>query len=222
MGMAEVQQLTATHSATGTLIDFASGAYFTGTGTATIDGTIASGEWDGATCIPFAANVPGGGNVPAELCGMNDADNLYVAVKIVRNPDAQSGGAFFIDANGDGTIGPRDDYLQWVATPTSFQDWTTWDNSDDPTCPATASYCSNFDTARGGTLDGSGAYVHDGTTGIMEMTHPLASGDALDMDFATGSRAKVSLTLRTCDDPTCANSVFTFVPGGITMRLYVQ
>jgi hypothetical protein len=56
----------------------------------------------------------------------------------------------------------------------------------------------------------------------MEMTHPLASGDALDMDFATGSRAKVSLTLRTCDDPTCANSVFTFVPGGITMRLYVQ
>src|SRR5262245_36628114 len=54
----------------------APGASVFGTGTATIDGVMNAGEWEKAGHIDLAV-----GSTPLTLFVMNDADNLYFAVR---------------------------------------------------------------------------------------------------------------------------------------------
>jgi hypothetical protein len=59
----------------------------TGFATAAIDGVLSSGEWDRAARLDFAATIgkgAGGGTAPATLFTMNDAQNLYLALRIGR------------------------------------------------------------------------------------------------------------------------------------------
>ncbi len=76
-----------------------------GYGTATIDGTKASGEWDGAAMYEFDAVLPaasGGGTVPASLYVMNDAVNLYIGLEVFLDAVDEGLVDFYFDNNDDG------------------------------------------------------------------------------------------------------------------------
>ena len=52
---------------------------------AVVDGVLSPGEWDTAGHYDFPANrspAEGGGTVPATLFVMNDATNLYLALRV--------------------------------------------------------------------------------------------------------------------------------------------
>src|SRR5688572_27208775 len=57
---------------------------FEGTGTATVNGKVETGEWAKADCTTFPVKVPGGSTVTAEFCLMNDAKNLYALLSYSR------------------------------------------------------------------------------------------------------------------------------------------
>ncbi|WP_242342146.1 hypothetical protein [Anaeromyxobacter terrae] len=162
-----------------------------GKGTAVLDGVISPGEWDGAARLDFDAALPpadGGGTTPASLLVMSDAVNLYVAVLVARpsyggatNPSLE------LDRDADGEIADGDDVIGAAVglyQPVDFVDAYRWKCPGDPSGSAT---CGLADTAllegfpEPGTVDGAAAAGSDGTEVVMELSHPLTSGDARDM-----------------------------------------
>jgi len=168
------------------------GAYETekvlqGVGTATIDGVMSPGEWDNADKIDLYVNTPGGGTTPATLYVMNDAANLYLALKFQRNVVDPGNRLWFnFDNNNDGMLENGDDQIAFDPA-TGFIDNFMTNNSEFPSlCPCPEVACcgiSDTDTGVGGTSNGAGAFQNDGTYTVYEMSHPLNSGDT-GHDFA--------------------------------------
>ncbi len=183
------------------------GPGFSGYGTATIDGVMSPGEWVNAARIDFQANVPsydGGGTTPATLYIMNDGTNLYFAVKIARS---SFGGAtnpvLEFDNNNDGVREDGDDGFGMsvgIFEPAEFRDVYRYTCPDSP---ANSAGCSALDTetSRGilppGTNDGATAATNDGVHTVIEMSHPLWSGDTLhDFSLKTGDTVGFHFSLR--------------------------
>ena len=134
-----------------------------------IDGTMGKGEWGGASMLPFVTSAPEG-LVPATLFVSIDATNLYLAVRIQRpvGTDAVFV-AFQFDTDNDGVPFETGDDAIWI----------------DGTSGGTG-FVDNFrlgtnfstDVLGGGTSDGAAAIGGDLSTTVVEIRHPLNSGDS--------------------------------------------
>jgi len=186
-------------------------------GTARIDGVLGAGEWDGAARIDFAMKIPahdGGGTVPASLYVMNDALNLYVAVKApgfydAFNPvfefDNDHDGIRFVEGDdGFGSSASWSSFLELPPGPKWFGDTFRVHCPGQTDAPA-HSLCGFADTYAGegypapGTIDGAAAGFSSSTrkSSFMEMSHPLDSGDdAHDFSLRHGDVVGFFLSLR--------------------------
>ncbi len=176
-------------------------------GTATIDGRMGPGEWDKAARVDFQANLPvndGGGTTPATLYVMNDNSNLYLALKIARS---SFGGAtnpvFEFDNDNDGSREDGDDGFGMSAGIYQSPEFYDVYRYTCPDSPAGSAGCSALDTetTRGilpsGTNNGATAATNDGADTIIEMSHPLSSGDVLhDFSLKEGATVGFHLNLR--------------------------
>jgi hypothetical protein len=169
-----------------------------GTGTATIDGVFGPGEWGPARCLSFSATIPEGGTTPALLCAMNDEANVYFLVRFSRGPDPRSSVDFQFDQNRSGTINSGDDLITFRNPEFAFGDAHWFDNTVSATCPVTR-LCPQADVAAGGTADGQAAYGNNGGETIMEVSHPLSSGDAHDITVGVGQTMNFVLGLNIHD-----------------------
>jgi len=162
------------------------GSTLTGFGTATIDGVLSPGEWDAADTINFQANLPadeGGGTTPATLFVMNDANNLYLALRVERT--SLDGGSFFFefDNDHDGVREPGDEVIGTTTNgATNLDNFRTGGSS--PT-----------DTSDGGTNEGVSGSSNDGTFTVLERSHPLNSADDAH-DFSLNNGDTVGFLLR--------------------------
>jgi hypothetical protein len=181
-----------------------SGAVLRGLGTATIDGMLAPGEWDGAARVDFLAEVPaidGGGTVPATLRAMNDGTALYLSVQVgyaagTVEPE------FDFDNNHSGTRDPGDDTFFASVSPSNVVTFVDDFRFGCPGAPPGTTWCGLFDTDADpalpppGTTDGTaGASRPPGVT-VVELAHPLDSADdAHDFSLHVGSVVGVEMRL---------------------------
>jgi hypothetical protein len=172
-----------------------------------IDGVLQPGEWLSATQFSFDADLPGGGTTPATLFVMNDANNLYLAVKFERTvADAFNLLNFEFDTNNN-TTGPEpgDDYFTF--TPSGgFSD-----AHRSTGCPSSCGVTND-------NADGAGAFANDGTFSVYELSHPLNSGEAGDFALIPPATIGMQLLLRVGDGET---DVTTMYPGGEVFPTYV-
>ena len=172
--------------ASGGAVAHPGGVTLSGRGTATVDGVVSPGEWAEAGALPFLANMPEGGTVPATLRMMNDGVDLYVSLTVGRVGGDQTIALAF-DNDHDGSLASEegDDGL-------SFGAFTGGPGLNDnvrtsrPPCPA-GSFCAMRDTEAGGTIDGAAALSTVGAETHFELSHPLNSADDLnDFSLALG------------------------------------
>ncbi|MFL5415257.1 MAG: Ig-like domain-containing protein, partial [Myxococcales bacterium] len=145
-----------------------------GAGSATVDGSMAAGEWSRASVLDIAAvNLPGG-TTPGKLYVMNDGTDLYLALTFSRTPPAgeTSDLSFEFDNDASGTLSAGDDGL--IVSDGVFEDRTA------APCQAGGGVCSFRDIDVGGAKDGDGAFANAGGTSIYELRHPLRSMDSHD------------------------------------------
>ena len=191
----------------GTSVDIAEGTFLPfsifgctpGHGTATVDGNFSSAEWACARQYNFTANVSGGAT-PAVLYVMNDANNLYLAVRLLRSSSDKVNTLQFNFDNNDswttnasGAAETGDDILSLDAV-TGFVDaflTLKCTTSSQSSCWAT-------DASAGGVNNGSGKSKNDGTYTTYEVSHPLnTSDDAHDFSLVAGGKVGLFLTLQT-------------------------
>ncbi len=160
---------------------------FAGSGSATIDGEISPGEWDGAATFEMlVTNGPGNGVGSAYL--MNDGTNLYMGFVV---EDMISAGAWL---------------EVWFDDPSSDAVRIDFSGYRDGTAP-------NGGFLDDATSHGSGARViaGDGTI-TYEFVHPLNSGDPQDISTAIGQTVGFSVHVRQTPDGEVG--VLTNAPGG--------
>jgi hypothetical protein len=169
-----------------------------GLGTPTIDGVFGSGEWANAASFAIDVVLPEGGTTPGTLHVMNDASNLYIALRYARSVnDPGKSMALEFDNNGSALFGlpsieEGDDVIVMNPGAGFFDDYRT----RRPPCP-TQSICGMLDTDDGGSVDGSGAFAHDGAFHVYEISHPLRSGDAAhDFSLAAGQDLGLQVDIR--------------------------
>jgi hypothetical protein len=183
-----------------------------GFGTAVVDGNLAPGEWDGAGRYDFqAARAPidGGGTVPASFYVMNDATNLYVALRVSVQDIGWSSLDTVFHAPGTGGFGEGSDILRTSATafedlhfhPISSFEWTRLP-----------------DVADGGTSDGrSATQTHLGYV-VYEVVHPLnTADDRHDFSLTIPKHIVFYAAFWYCLDSCAA----TFIPGSSLAELVV-
>lgn len=187
-----------------------------GTGTATVDGVLAPGEWDQAARIDLAVNVPsndGGGTVPATLRVMDDGAKLYVALEVGRAFGAgQVGVAVFFDANFDGQAGVGDDYFGGDESVSAVTHFTDGYYVDCPGAPPGTTLCAPADTnglgglQPVGTIDGGIGTAGGATTTVLEVWHPLRSGDPHDVSLRRWDAIGVNFSLQlSSNDLVCSS-----------------
>jgi hypothetical protein len=154
----------------------------------TINGEIVDSEWQTAASAAFSVTIAGN-PYSGTFYVMNDATNLYVAVKISDATfDADDAAAVYFDNGNDGTFGPGDDGILQYAGPAGFVDRFL---EAFPTMKP--------DTDVGGTTDGSGAAAAHGGFNHFELSHPLDSADNAH-DFSLSPRATVGFTIAYRED----------------------
>jgi hypothetical protein len=164
-----------------------------GRGTATIDGVLSPGEWNNAGRIDFEA-LDQGGPTPATLFVMNDAVNLYLAVRYAQGRmDSGNSLTYEFDNDGDGLAEEGDDVL-FFKPGTGFVD--RFRSSAKP-CKLSGPAACTFDDAKNrGKNDGAGAFRADGTFAVYEFSHPLdTTNNAHDFSLQFGDRPGLFLTL---------------------------
>ena len=169
------------------------GVSLSGLGTATIDGVLSPGEWSGAGFIDFAVNIPGGGTTPGRVLVMNNATNLYMAIRFNRNfvDPGNSAAVEFENIHGGRLVEGSDGFI--LNPSIGFRDLV---RSTQAPCPAGV-LCSFFDTTLGGTNDGGAALLNDGTFTVYEFSHPLDSADnAHDFSLMPGDTVGFQLFIR--------------------------
>jgi K319-like protein len=177
-----------------------------GTGTARIDGALSPGEWDNAGRLDFPVLLPahdGGGTFTATLYVMNDATNLYLALRapLVAVPDVLT---LTFDNDNDRVFREGEDALGLFPA-TGFADWYF---TTQPPCQP-GFFCLVPDDWGGGTQNGIGVVATSGDHVVYEVAHPLNSGDRLDFALKAGDqvgfRVQYSITSL---DPTCTTGCF--------------
>jgi len=133
----------------------------------TIDGVMATGEWDAAASAEFTIV-----HNPATIYVMNDANNLYIAIKI-QDDDAYSDrvSIIFDNDHSGGSLAVNDDCFRvddrglsdlYYDGATGYHEWDDVEH-------------------------GSGDATIDGAnTWYFEASHPLCSGDAQDFRLSIG------------------------------------
>jgi HYR domain len=169
------------------------GPILSGSGTAIIDGVLAAGEWDGSASASTTTLVsypgwPGDG----EMRAMSDDTNLYVAVRIPFEPltGFGVGGAVSLgfDNDDDGVLDEVGDDVWSVNAIFQTNDGVLI------ACPPNPFVCGPLDTAVGGTNDVTASIGHDGSFVVVEMKHPLVSGDPNDIALLPGARVGFQLS----------------------------
>ncbi len=192
----------------------APGVVLSGFGTPTIDGVFAPDEWNSAGRVEFAVDVPstdGGGTTPATLYVMNDAVNLYLAVKVARRTLGTSSVAFEFDNDHSG-VAFREGNDAVVFTPGAglFDDFRT----RSAPCTPSGEVCAPGDTTDGGRTDGQGAATNNGAFSFYEISHPLNSGDTQhDFSLRAGATVGFSLSVRLFSLNTPSSFADTDFPG---------
>lgn len=171
-------------------------------GTATIDGVSTPGEWDAADAVALDLRVPatlGGGPTQATVFILNDARNLYAALRVsgVYN-EVRLVLAF--DDDHDRNEEQGEDILQVVlrranvsAQPLPFYDQFRGSGCSGP-CDDTHSGGGNPPP---GTTDGRAAGGFDLVSGFVELSHPLTSSDAAhDVTTAPGRVVGLNLSVQ--------------------------
>ncbi len=176
--------------------NFRLNSVLSGSGTPTIDGVISPGEWDNAGFADFPVNLPEGGTTPGRVFAMNDASNLYLAIRFSRSiVDPGNTASFEFDndhAGGARVIG--DDVI--LFNPSANIGFLDEVRATAPPCPSGA-LCGFRDTDVGGTNDGAGAFGNDGTFTVYEFSHPLdSSDDANDFSLRAGDTVGFTLFIR--------------------------
>jgi hypothetical protein len=177
---------------------------FRGFGTAVVDGDVAPGEWDHAGRYTFQANrspAEGGGSVPATFCVMNDATNLYLALRVsVQNFGYSTFDSIF-QAPGPNPFVQGSDILR--ALPTYFEDLHFHQTS-----PFEWSWLA--DVADGGTQDGTlTSQTHSGFI-VYELAHPLNTADDLhDFSLTIPTRVTFAASFEHCLSGSCAATTIT-------------
>ena len=159
----------------------------TGAGTATIDGTLGTGEWDNARTFAVTANLPGDGTTPATLYVMNDGANIYYAIRFQRagvNLNSTNLFNIEIDTDQSGNASVGDDYL------------TTFVSSEFPT----GTLSDNHRSAAGVQTDithGSGAFRNADGVSVYEFSHPLNSDETgKDVALSPGTATSFLMVLQ--------------------------
>jgi len=159
----------------------------------TINGVIDATEWAGAATTSFSLLDFSGGTTSytGNLYVMNDANNLYLAIKVAdASLSASDTIGFAFDNNNDHSSIAEGDELLYQSGEPLFYDYF-W---------STASGLKP-DTDAGGTTDGSGAVQNSGGFNYFELSHPLNSADDLH-DFSLSAGSTVGFGLRYRDDTT--------------------
>jgi hypothetical protein len=172
-----------------------------GYGTATVDGVLASGEWDTAGRYDFsAARAPaeGGGTVSAILYVMNDGVNLYLALRVSVSNLGYSSFDAVLNAPPPNPFAPGSDVLRTTAS--SFEDLHY--HFVPPN-----SYPWLADVDDGGTRDGTAVVRSNGGFSVFEVAHPLDSADnAHDFSLAIARRVEFVAAFHHCVD-SCATTL---------------
>jgi len=158
----------------------------------TIDGDIGTSEWQTAGSSSFTITI-GGNPYAGTLYVMNDANNLYLAVKVAdttfSTDPTPDGISFYFDNNNDGTFGPGDDGVAYITGAMGFLDRFLQ-----------AIPTMQKDVDFGGTTDGSAAAAGHGGYNHFELSHPLNSADDAH-DFSLSSLNTVGFTMLYLDGP---------------------
>ncbi|MGH2472949.1 MAG: hypothetical protein ACRDG6_11175 [Candidatus Limnocylindria bacterium] len=143
-------------------------------GTATIDGALGPGEWDHAATQDFVVSLPDGGTTPGRVYVMNDATQLYLAVRITGRV-GRSSAVFEFDNDHDGIREDGDNATVVNVT----EDGRPEGAFDDfrQTCFGFPQACGFLDTDAGGTADVVGAATSNDTMSVFEESIPLDSAD---------------------------------------------
>lgn len=142
----------------------------------TVDGAFSSKEWQSATAIPFNITYNAGPQTkPGILYVMNDAQNLYLGVK-VNDTDFNAGDVleFFFDNNNTGVMMQGDKVLQYDVNALMTSHVGFFDE-----------FLNDFggrlgqaeDRAFGGRTDGMGAGSGNGQYNYFDISYPLNSGE---------------------------------------------
>ena len=182
-----------------------SGLVLRGYGTSTVDGTFSPGEWDAAGLHEFSAPLPaelGGGTILGTLYVMNDAQNLYVALRMASPSTAGTTsflGAF--DNNHSGTL-----YKQGDEVMVFERSGATTSFSDSFINVVPNGFCWCKDTDYGGTDEQAGGYARDSGASYYEISHPLdTADDPHDFSLGPGRRMSLEIAYITCGFTQCAS-----------------
>jgi len=175
-----------------------SGVSLSGFGTATIDGVLSPGEWDGAGQIPVFTGAFAG----STFYVMNDANNLYFALEVVDSTLLLGDSLqvrFDNTHNGVATEGDDQILARQTATP-------SWIDSRF----SSGSWTIILEPLQHGTS----AIGSTGSKNFIEASKPLNSGDSNDFSLSLGDT--VGFCLRYVNDGTSSNdSTFpALLPGG--------
>src|SRR3989449_4949841 len=143
----------------------------------TIDGTFSSKEWQSSATIEFNITYNIGDRItPGVLYVMNDANNLYLGIK-VKDTSFNQGDVleFFFDNNNTGVMTKGDDVLQFDVNALMTSHIGFFDEFLN-SYPAGLGQTEDRAVV-GGTTDGTGAGSGDGQYNYLEISHPLNSGD---------------------------------------------
>lgn len=182
----------------------ADGFSLRGYGTASVDGVLTPGEWDSAGRYDFMANrapAEGEGTVPATLYVMNDAVNLYLALRVsVASLGNSVFDVQFAGLEPHSILEDGNDVLR--TSPSSFEDLHLH---------FTPPYYYPWlaDEADGGTIDGTGVARTHGEFSVFEVAHPLDSADDRhDFSITLPRRMRFVASFQHCLD----SCVGTFMP----------
>lgn len=191
-----------------------------------IDGHLTSvaGEWDAADFVDLEVNVPEGGTVPGRLYEMNDADNLYLAVRFERTAeDPVQALSIEFDNDHDGGVALEEGDDGLVFNPLPFVLFRDEYRTSLPPCPPGVGLCGIYDTDGGGTNDGAGAYANDGTYSGYELFHPLdTTDDAKDFSLGLGRTVGFGMFLNLGDGTALVSTILNegdiVIPGAPGVR----
>lgn len=164
-----------------------------GYGTPVVDGVIGPGEWDAAGSYAFMANrapADGGGTVPARLYVMNDATNLYLALRVsVTNLGYSIFNAAF-HAPPPNSFGDGNDVLQVSASGLEDLHYHF-------VPPYNYPWLADVDD--GGSRDGTAVVRTGGEETVFEVSHPLNStDDRHDFSLAVARRVEFYAAFHHC------------------------
>jgi hypothetical protein len=165
-------------------------------GTATIDGQLSAGEWDGASSYDFTVTTLDG-TTPATLFVMNDYQSVYLAVRVAASSLPYSSVSFEFDNHDVGALFLAGDDAIVLNSALGLFDDVRLENGNAPT-----------DVEVGGTNDGAVAVTNDGQYSYYELSHPLNSGDPNDLAVAPGDTIGYLMNLVICG-ASCAD---TYLP----------